>query len=69
MEIRPHEILELENSLSQLSEIEADELIKINQDTLRITERGHPFVRNVCMPFDLRLQRKKPETKLFSMTI
>lgn len=32
-------------------------------------EKARPFVRNICMAFDRRLQRKKPETKLFSMTI
>ena len=31
--------------------------------------KGKPFVRNVCMAFDLRLQRKKPDTQLFSMTV
>ena len=36
---------------------------------IEITEKGRAFVRNVCMAFDLRLQRKKPDTKLFSMTI
>jgi oxygen-independent coproporphyrinogen III oxidase len=28
-----------------------------------------PFVRNVCMAFDLLLKRKAPKTELFSMTI
>ena len=30
---------------------------------------GKPFVRNICMAFDLRLIRKAPETALFSMTV
>ena len=55
--------------LIKLKEMETDGLIDINTKSLQITEAGKPYVRNVCLPFDLRLQRKKPETKLFSMTV
>ncbi len=60
---------EMPEVLAQLKEMEADQLIKIEKDTLTILEKGRPFVRNVCMAFDLHLQRAKPETQLFSMTI
>ncbi|MBW2962061.1 oxygen-independent coproporphyrinogen III oxidase [Mesonia aestuariivivens] len=60
---------ELPETLHRLQEMEKDGLIKINPDSLQITEKGRPFVRNICMAFDLRLQRKKPETRLFSMTV
>jgi oxygen-independent coproporphyrinogen III oxidase len=60
---------ELPEALSQLSEMEADTLVEISESTLKVTEKGKPYVRNVCLPFDLRLQRNKPETKLFSMTV
>ncbi|MFM7895804.1 MAG: hypothetical protein ACKO8L_07695 [Flavobacterium sp.] len=46
-----------------------DGLLTIQDDTITVTEKGKPFVRNICMAFDLRLIRKAPETKLFSMTI
>ena len=36
---------------------------------VQITEKGKPFVRNICMAFDLRSKRKAPETELFSMTV
>ncbi len=59
----------LPHSLSQLEEMESDGLVVKHNDALEITEKGRAFVRNVCMAFDLRLQRKKPETQLFSMTV
>ncbi len=60
---------ELQKALSKLKEMEDDGLIKISSKKLQITEKGRPFVRNVCMAFDVLLQRSKPETQLFSMTV
>lgn len=60
---------QINQTLLDLNEMMADQLIKIENNTLTITSNGKPFVRNVCMAFDLRLKRKKPETQLFSMTI
>ena len=60
---------ELPDVLIRLKEMEADGLISIEKDKLVIKEEGRPFVRNVCMAFDLLLQRSKPETQLFSMTV
>lgn len=60
---------ELPDVLIRLKEMEADGLISIEKDKLTIKEEGRPFVRNVCMAFDLLLQRSKPETQLFSMTV
>lgn len=60
---------ELPNVLLRLAEIEKDKLIEIGQNHLKVLEKGRPFVRNICMAFDLLLQRKKPDTQLFSMTI
>ncbi len=60
---------ELPDVLIRLKEMEADGLISIEKDKLKIKEEGRPFVRNVCMAFDLLLQRSKPETELFSMTV
>ena len=55
--------------LSELKEMENDNLIVIEANKIRITEAGKPFVRNICMAFDLHLKRKSPETNLFSMTV
>ncbi len=60
---------ELPDVLLRLREMENDGLISIEKDKLIIKEEGRPFVRNVCMAFDLLLQRNKPETQLFSMTV
>lgn len=63
------EILDIKNILENLKEFEKDELIYIDKDTIHIRTKGHPFLRNICMAFDLRLQREKPDRQLFSMTI
>lgn len=60
---------EIPQIIDQLREMEADGLIRIDTNSITILEQGRPFVRNVCMAFDLRLQRAIPETQLFSMTI
>ena len=60
---------ELPDVLLSLIELEKDDLIEIRSNQLLVTEKGRPYVRNVCLPFDLRLQRNKPETQLFSMTV
>ncbi|GHC47430.1 oxygen-independent coproporphyrinogen III oxidase [Ulvibacter litoralis] len=59
----------LSTVLGQLEETERDGLIKILPNGLEVTEKGRPFIRNICMAFDARLQESKPETQLFSMTI
>lgn len=60
---------EIPEVLINLKETEKDGLITIFSDGLEVTEKGRPFIRNICMAFDLRLLRNKPETPLFSMTM
>jgi oxygen-independent coproporphyrinogen-3 oxidase len=60
---------ELPDVLIRLNEMERDGLLLIDSNIIEITEKGRPFVRNVCMAFDVLLQRKQPNTQLFSMTI
>ncbi|GIM55507.1 oxygen-independent coproporphyrinogen III oxidase [Capnocytophaga cynodegmi] len=60
---------EIENVTKQLSEMVSDDLIRIVDKKIEVTNAGKPFVRNVCMAFDLRLQRNIPNTKIFSMTV
>ena len=62
-------IPELENAFNMLSEMEKDELVEIDNNQIKITEKGRAFTRNVAMVFDLRMMRNKPETRIFSMTI
>ncbi|HAV03249.1 MAG TPA: oxygen-independent coproporphyrinogen III oxidase, partial [Chryseobacterium sp.] len=60
---------ELEQALGALKEMEKDGLVEIGENTIKITEKGRAFTRNVAMTFDLRMMRNKPETRIFSMTI
>jgi len=60
---------EVPEILIQLKEMENDGLVIIEKNSIKVTNAGKPFVRNICMAFDLRLKRKAPGTKLFSMTI
>ncbi len=55
--------------LLMLKEMESDGLLNISSNTITVTKNGYPFVRNICMAFDLLLQRKQPDTHIFSMTI
>ncbi len=61
----------LEKSLESLHEMEHDGLLTIDyeQEKLILHDHARPFVRNVCMAFDLHMLKKKPNTRLFSMTI
>lgn len=60
---------ELPEVLMRLKEMEADGLLHIHSNSIEVTTKGQPFVRNICMAFDLLLQRKQPDNQLFSMTI
>lgn len=55
--------------VDELKEMEKDKLITISNNQILINKKGRAFVRNICMAFDLRLQRNKPDRALFSMTI
>ena len=58
-----------ESIMENLKEMISDGLIAITDNGIEILNQGRPFVRNVCMAFDVLLQRKQPETRLFSMTV
>jgi oxygen-independent coproporphyrinogen-3 oxidase len=60
---------EIPQVLLQLREMENDGLLIFGEKSLKVTDVGKPYVRNICMAFDLRLIRKAPDTALFSMTI
>lgn len=60
---------ELPDVLSRLKEMEIDGLLNMDSNRIEVTKKGQPFVRNICMAFDLLLQRKQPDVQLFSMTV
>ncbi|SIS80707.1 oxygen-independent coproporphyrinogen-3 oxidase [Zobellia uliginosa] len=53
----------------RLREMERDALVLVVEDGVEVTEKGRPFIRNICMAFDVLLHKKEPEKRLFSMTI
>lgn len=55
--------------LERLAEPLADGLIQISDQELVVTERGRPFIRNICMAFDLHLHANQPDHRIFSMTV
>lgn len=60
---------EIGETINLLKEMELDNLLTIEKGSLIVKKEAKPFVRNICMAFDRRLQRKKPDTAIFSMTI
>lgn len=54
---------------SKLSEMIEDGLVLIENNKVKITEKGIPFVRNCCMAFDNDLNNKQTKEKMFSQTI
>jgi oxygen-independent coproporphyrinogen-3 oxidase len=60
---------ELPEVIERLKEMENDGLVTFHENGLQVPEEARPFVRNICMAFDLRLLRNKPKTHIFSMTI
>ena len=61
--------LELPEAIDRLAEMEKDDLVHVFKNGLRVPEKARPFVRNICMAFDLRLQRSGAKKNLFSKTI
>lgn len=55
--------------LQRLEELERDGLVTISRQGVTVTEKGRPFVRNICMAFDARLWRKLPQSQLFSSAV
>jgi oxygen-independent coproporphyrinogen-3 oxidase len=53
----------------RLQEAVNDNLISMENGEIRLTTDGKPFIRNICMAFDARLQRQKPDSRIYSRTI
>ncbi|WP_395067120.1 oxygen-independent coproporphyrinogen III oxidase [Flavobacterium sp.] len=60
---------ELPGIINQLHEMEVDGLLTLSSTSITVTDKGKPFVRNICMAFDLRLTKNAPQTQLFSMIV
>lgn len=55
--------------LERLQEAIEDGLVTIENDHLRVSEKGKPFLRNICMALDARLHENTPQQKIFSAAI
>lgn len=60
---------ELEDCLISLKTFEEDDLLIVQDQSIKVFEKGKPFIRNICMAFDVKLLRTAPDRQLFSMTI
>lgn len=66
----PLEAEEVADALLYLAPMLDDGLVIIENQTVSITERGRPFLRNAAVFFDLRLRRAKPSSNnTFSRSI
>ncbi|WP_341843212.1 oxygen-independent coproporphyrinogen III oxidase [Chitinophaga caseinilytica] len=59
----------ISESLQRLQEPERDGLVEVRPDGVIVTEKGKPYIRNICMAFDARLWRNVPQTQLFSNAV
>lgn len=63
------EMINFDQIIKELKEFKNDGLLEYTDYSVKVHDKGRVFIRNICMAFDLRLKRAKPQTKLFSMTI
>ena len=59
----------LDKIIFRLEDLEKDGLVEISESQIKVTSKGKPFIRNICMAFDKRLWDKKPSTQLFSQVV
>ena len=59
----------LEGIRERLAEPLRDGLVRLDGLACRVTERGRPFLRNVCMAFDARIGRQAEAARQFSRTV
>jgi oxygen-independent coproporphyrinogen-3 oxidase len=53
----------------KLQPLIADELLELDEETVKVTTKGQAFIRNICMAFDLDLHGYEGNKPLFSATI
>ena len=60
-----------QRQLDQLAPMVADQLLEISENTISVTKRGRPFLRNICMLFDAYLGAHKGDESApkFSATV
>lgn len=63
------QLAEMPQIIERLDELMQDKVLSVEGKTLRVSDEGRMFIRNICMAFDLRLIENQPEIRIFSMTI
>ena len=66
VELRPEQQEDAKGFLQPMIE---DGLVKVSNDSLQLTERGTPFLRNACMFFDQRLRSQEQRPQVFSQAL
>jgi oxygen-independent coproporphyrinogen-3 oxidase len=59
----------LSEGLERLRELEKDGLVRLYPYQVKITRKGRPFTRNICLALDARYWRRQPEGQLFSQAV
>lgn len=62
-------LAEMPQIIERLEELIQDNVLRIEGTSLKVSDEGRMFIRNICMAFDLRLIENQPEVRIFSMTI
>jgi oxygen-independent coproporphyrinogen-3 oxidase len=57
------------DGISRMQELLLDGLVEQVDHTVVVTDKGKPFVRNICMAMDARMWRNQPTTQIFSSTV
>lgn len=52
-----------------LKEMVSDKLVVFDQNKMKMTDLGRPFLRNACMALDERLRNQMPNTQVFSKSL
>lgn len=63
------QIYSLMDAIEHLEPLEADGLVEISPFAVRVTPKGRPFLRNICMAFDAHYWANVPMGKVFSKAV
>jgi oxygen-independent coproporphyrinogen III oxidase len=55
--------------LERLKGMADDGLIRLSEKALTVTAKGQPFLRVICMAFDVRFHEREPSVPTFSQTV
>lgn len=58
-----------EDAKTFLHSLIKDQLVRVENRKLILTDEGRPFLRNACMALDQRLREKAPQTQVFSQSM